>query len=209
MPSLTFRPNEPNPKLGVGVVMGTMLTLEKVNRFCLATRDLKMGFGAKTIARLAGKLAPLAQKFRTATLLILPALLIYLAASPELPAGFSRQAFRTHVEIEGVDFGGFDGVVGVDDESGSSLNSGQVRRVVLQRDFVTDPSLYLWAKNTMKERSGLKDIHLVMENRDGDEIARYVLKSCQPVSWSVEAAALSSGGFHERIELAVQGVEVD
>ncbi len=162
-----------------------------------------MGFGAKILA------SSLATKARAAAMFVVPALLVYLAASPELPAGFSRQVTRTHVEIDGTDFGAFDGVVGIDEESGTSLNSGQVRRVVLQRDFVTDPSLYLWAKNTMKERSGLKDIHLVMENRDGDEVSRYVLRACQPVSWSVEAAALSSGGFHERIELAVQGVQVD
>lgn len=149
---------------------------------------------------------------RALLLVVVPASLLYLVASPELPASFSRKAVRAHVEIDGIDYGGFDGVQGmqgVEDESGGPTNPGHVRRVVLQRDFVTDPSLYLWAKNTMKERSGLKDINVVMENRDGDEIARYTLKSCQPVSWSVEAAALSSGGFHERIELAVQGVEVE
>ncbi len=160
-----------------------------------------------TATRAATKAA--VRKLRACAWLLLPATLVYLAVSPELPAGFSRKAARAHVEIDGTDFGAFEGILGVEDESGTAINSGQVRRVVLQRDFVTDPSLYLWAKNTMKERSGLKDVNVIMENRDGDEVARYVLKSCQPVSWSVEAAALSSGGFHERIELAVQGVEVE
>ena len=150
-----------------------------------------------------------ARKVRACAWLLFPAALVCMVLSPELPAGFSRKAARAHVEIDGTDYGAFEGILGVDDESGTSSSSGQVRRVVLQRDFVTDPSLYLWAKNTMKERSGLKDVNVIMENRDGDEVARYVLKSCQPVSWSVEAAALSSGGFHERIELAVQGVEVE
>jgi hypothetical protein len=166
-----------------------------------------MGLIAKISAVTAAQAAT--GKARAFAGLLLPAALLYLAASPELPASFSRKAVRAHVEIDGTDYGAFEGVVGVEDESGTSVNSGQVRRVVLQRDFVTDPSLYLWAKNTMKERSGLKDVNVIMENRDGDEISRYVLKSCQPVSWSVEAAALSSGGFHERIELAVQGVEVE
>jgi hypothetical protein len=149
------------------------------------------------------------ESFGLLSIFSLPAALIYLAASPELPAGFSRQAFRTHVEIDGATFGAFDGVIGIDDEVTGLANSGQVRRIVLQRDFVTDPSLYLWAKNTIEGTFRAQGHPHRDGERDGDEIARYVLKSCQPVSWSVEAAALSSGGFHERIELAVQGVEVE
>jgi hypothetical protein len=150
-----------------------------------------------------------ARNVRGGALFVMFAFLACLASSPELPAGFSSHAVRTHVEIDGIDFGLFDGVIGIDDDAVKGAEGSNVRHVVLQRDFVTDPSLYLWAKNTMRERTGLKDITIVSENRDGDEVARYVLKSCQPVSWSVEAAALSSGGFHERIELAVQGVEVE
>lgn len=173
-----------------------------------------MGFGL-------GRHTPmLFRNVRASVGFLLSAVLIYLAASPELPAGFSRQTFKTRVEIDGVDFGSFDGVAGIewsqatvpqDGPAGISAvdEDGFVRRVTLQRDFVTDPSLYLWAKNTMQDRSGLKDIQLVMENSDGDEVARYLLRSCQPVSWSVEAAALSTGGFHEIVELAVQGVEVE
>lgn len=159
-------------------------------------------FNLRTIRAYAGKL-------RGWVLFGAVVFLACMASSPELPAGFSNNAVRTHVEIDGTDFGLFDGVIGIEDDAGKNDEGGNVRHVVLQRDFVTDPSLYLWAKNTMRERTGLKDIMIVTENRDGDEIARYVLKSCQPVSWSVEAAALSSGGFHERIELAVQGVEVE
>ncbi|MEY4630752.1 MAG: T4-like virus tail tube protein gp19 [Pseudomonadota bacterium] len=157
----------------------------------------------------SSKLPSLVRRVRAGIFFVLPAMLAYVAGSPELPAGFSNHAVRTHVEIDGTDYGLFDGVIGIEDGVEGAAEDGYVRRVVLQRDFVTDPSLYLWAKNTMRERTGLKDINIVMENRDGDEIARYILKSCQPVSWSVEAAALSSGGFHERIELAVQGVEVE
>lgn len=177
-----------------------------------------MGFGLLKYISAVGR------NKRSSLVFAVSAILIYLAASPELPAGFSRQTYRTRVEIEGVDFGSFDGVAGIEwgemtaqpfDRTGDRVSQadgsedGFVQRITLQRDFVTDPSLYLWAKNTMQERSGLKNVQLVMENSDGDEVARYLLKSCQPVAWSVEAAALSSGGFHETVELAVQGVEVE
>jgi hypothetical protein len=72
---------------------------------------------------------------------------------------------------------------------------------------VTDPSLYLWAKNIMHGRSDLKDVHVVMETRDGQEVSRYVLKYCQPLTWTVEAANPALGGFHEKISLAVQEIE--
>ena len=60
----------------------------------------------------------------------------------------------------------------------------------------------------MRDRSELKDVHLVMENRDGEEMSRFVLKFVQPLTWTVEAANPALGGFHEKIDLAVQEIAV-
>lgn len=125
-------------------------------------------------------------------------------------AGFTTDDVRTHVEIDGIDYGSFDRVDGLKELEGSGSDDAgaSFHKITLKRDFVTDPSLYLWAKNIMHGRSDLKDVHIVMENRDGEEISRYVLRYCQPLSWSVEAANPALGGFHEKIDLAVQEISV-
>src|SRR5688500_10487007 len=143
--------------------------------------------------------------------LMVCALLGPLLATQMSPAGFSSQDTRTHVEIDGVNYGSFDQVDGIEDLNSSSseqVTPAGYKRVTLKRDFVTDPSLYLWAKNIMRGRSDLKDVHVVVENREGEELSRYVLKFCQPLSWTVEAANPALGGFHETIDLAVQEIAV-
>lgn len=128
------------------------------------------------------------------------------------PAGFSAQEIKTHVEIDGVNYGSFDNIDGLTAThaapSGETADSPSFRKVTFKRDFVTDPSLYLWAKNVTHGRSDLKDVHVVTQSRDGEELSRYVLKFCQPLSWTVEAANPALGGFHETIDIAVQEIAV-
>ena len=128
--------------------------------------------------------------------------------SKMLTASYSSKVARTHVEIDGVDYGFFTTVEGINNPLAENNNQLSYRKISLNRDFVTDPSLYLWARNTMKERTGLKNIHLVTENREGKELARYILKDCQPLSWTVEAANPALGGFHEIVDIAVQDITV-
>lgn len=132
-----------------------------------------------------------------------------VVSARNLPAGYVVEQHNTTVEIDGIDFGSFDRINGLDDSDRIKDISGtSYSKVTLTRDFVTDPSLYLWAKKTVTSRQGLKDIHLVKRNDKGDEISRYVLKLCQPLSWTVEAANPALGGFHEKVDLAVQQIEV-
>ncbi len=131
-------------------------------------------------------------------------LLGLLVSLHHLPAGFSPEDVKTGVEIEGVNYGTFDSVAGVDLDSHANFSH---RTITFRRGFVTDPSLYLWAKTTANQHSGLKDIHLVTRNEAGVEISRQVLTACQPLAWTVEAAAEGLGGFHETVEVAVQDVK--
>lgn len=124
-------------------------------------------------------------------------------------AGFSAQELRTHVEIDGVNYGVFDKIDGLTPTAqvpGAPTNA--VRKVTFRRDFVTDPSLYLWAKNEMHGRTELKNVNVVVQNRSGEEVSRFVLRMCQPLSWTVEAANPALGGFHEKIDMAVQEIAV-
>lgn len=157
-----------------------------------------------TFARLSGK------TLLHAVLASVLAISVTAVATRISTAGFTSEDVRTHVEIDGIDYGSFDRVEGLQELTGSGSDDAGVtfHKITLKRDFVTDPSLYLWAKNIMHGRSDLKDVHIVMENRDGEEISRYVLRFCQPLSWSVEAANPALGGFHEKIDLAVQEISV-
>lgn len=150
---------------------------------------------------------------RVATRMLFAAILVLpVIVTRNSTAGFSRQDIRAHIEIDGVNFGTFDKIEGLTDfditgdAQDQDQQVGPLRRVSLKRDFVTDPSLYLWAKNIMHGRSDLKDVHVVMKNREGEELSRYVLRYCQPLSWTVEAANPALGGFHEKIDLAVQEI---
>src|SRR5687768_17023642 len=65
------------------------------------------------------------------------------------PAGFSTQDVRTHVRIDDVDYGSFDQIEGLELLEEGNTEGGDeptFTKVTLKRDFVTDPSLYLWAK---------------------------------------------------------------
>ncbi len=141
--------------------------------------------------------------------LLASALLVPVIVTKMSPAAFTTQELRSHVEIDGVNYGVFDKIEGLNDLPQAATGKTQsFRKVSFRRDFVTDPSLYLWAKNVMHGRSDLKDVHVVVENREGEELSRYVLKFCQPLSWTVESANPALGGFHEKIDIAVQEIAV-
>ncbi len=145
------------------------------------------------------------------TLIAATLAVVGFVAAQNLPAGFNAESLRTHVLIDGTDFGAIDQVTGLDQFTQAQLAPDTQlprARITLRRDFVTDPSLYLWAQQTTSARSGLKDVHLVTLSNDGREVSRRVLKLCQPLSWSVEAANPAVGGFHETVDLSVQELSV-
>ncbi len=127
------------------------------------------------------------------------------------PAGLSLFETTSRVEIDGVYYGVFDTIEGLTSQDAKSVSWRKQAdggfRIRFLRDFVTEPSLYLWAKNITHNRSEPKDIYVTLVNKDGDEVVRYTLKQCQPLSWTVEAANPALGGFHEIVEVAVQDIE--
>lgn len=122
-------------------------------------------------------------------------------------ASYSHEELRTHISIEGIDYGYFDSIGNLNQIEQEGY-TGSYKKITLARDFVTDPSLYVWAQNTMKERAELKDVMVTIETREGEPLSRFVLKYVQPLTWTVEAANPALGGFHEKIELAVQEIAV-
>jgi hypothetical protein len=134
-----------------------------------------------------------------------------LLALPSINAALRQDDFVTHVEIDGLNYGPIDQIDGIEKfaDDGYPMNEATSYETVrLSREFVTDPSLYLWAKNRMSRKLGLKDIHLITEDDNGQIVSRRILQLCQPLSWTVETQNPSLGGFNETIDLAVQKVTV-
>lgn len=113
-----------------------------------------------------------------------------------------------HLFIDGVDYGAFEHINGLSDLTASAKSpDDKFIRVNLKRDFVTAPSLSTWA-NKSSSGPALNDIRLVMMSKKGHVGASYILKLCKPLSWSLEVAGPAQGGFHEKIELAVQEIAI-
>lgn len=129
------------------------------------------------------------------------ALSLMLLLGNSIKAALKPSVLTTYIEIDGVDYGPFDNIEGTEKFARDGFET-----VRLSREFVTSPSLYLWAKNQTSRKFGPKDIHLITENEEGYVVSRKVLQLCQPLSWSVESSNPSLGGFNEAVDLAVQKV---
>lgn len=142
-------------------------------------------------------------------LALVPLLLIFSTSSDKTNAAFYEPVLTTFVEIDGVNYGPFDSISGLEGfaEDGFPAVEGRSYELIrFSREFVTDPSLYLWAKNRMQKKMGLQDIHLITEDESGNVVSLQVLQLCQPLSWSVESTNPSLGGFNEIIDFAVQKI---
>lgn len=139
---------------------------------------------------------------------ILTTFLMVAGSSQQSTASFSSVAHRVVVQIDGKNYGAFE-PVDLNTMAAKSLrgSKNKFHQIALQRHFVTDSSLYLWAKDLAGSHNELKDIHLVAENKDGAVIGSYVLKLSQPVSWTVESDKTMPAGFVEKVVVATQQIQ--
>ena len=145
-------------------------------------------------------------KLTISLLLMLGAMLVL---KKQVQAALYNPVTVTKIEIDGTNYGSIDNISGINNfsEDGFPVNNMHSHeKISISREFVTEPSLYLWAKKRMKRKSDPKDIHLVVEDEDGNVIKRQVLQLCQPLSWSMESTNSSLGGFNETIDIAVQKI---
>ncbi len=145
-------------------------------------------------------------KLTISLLLMLGAMLVL---KKQVQAALYNPVTVTKIEIDGTNYGSIDNISGISNfsEDGFPVNNMHSHeKISISREFVTEPSLYLWAKKRMKRKSDPKDIHLVVEDEDGNVIKRQVLQLCQPLSWSMESTNSSLGGFNETIDIAVQKI---
>ena len=117
---------------------------------------------------------------------------------------FSLPVVNTYVEIDGLSYGKFQGATKVETLMEESQRG--IGYLTLSREFVTERSIYLWAKNVADSRPNKSKIYLIQKLNGGRELARYELGRSKPLSWAVRASGATIGGFYEKVELAVQKV---
>lgn len=128
--------------------------------------------------------------------------------SPGASARLGLVKIETFIEIDGVNFGEINGIKSLRDLTPEDRKGEGFTKVTLKRDFVTERSLYLWAHKIADTRTSGAHISVVTQTKSGVNIARYELNNCKPLSWTVETADPSQGGFHEKVELAVQNISI-
>ena len=148
---------------------------------------------------------------RIGALIVAWMLPLMFVAAKSLTASLYTPKTTTRVKIGDIDYGPFDRIDGLDQfgKQGQPLRKDKSYvEVVLSRDFVTDPSLYLWAHKRMSRKSELQNIELIVEDEKGSVVSKRVLELCHPLTWTVESKSPSMGGFNETIALAVRQVTV-
>ena len=151
----------------------------------------------------------LSSKFVFGLVSVAVSLVCLLAFEKGLRAKLEPLETTTHIRIDGKDFGTIDKINGLSDLQISKQHpSEEFTRVSLNRDLVTEPSLYLWAKQTFEKRDKLKNIELVVKSKSGRVVSEFVLIKSKPLHWTLEATEPAVGGFHERVEFAVQEIAI-
>lgn len=117
--------------------------------------------------------------------------------------------FDTHskfqLKIDDINYGFFeDNGVEFDLLTNDSLQ--EYIKISLQRSFITEPPLSLWAKGYSSKKFNGQDIYLIKYSPSGKISKKYLLKSCYPISWSLETSFTIFGGFRERVDLFVAKV---
>ncbi len=130
--------------------------------------------------------------------------LVFLSPGASARLGFVKT--ETFIEIDGVNYGGISEINNLRDLTLGQHKEEAFTRVSLRRDFVTEPSLFYhwWARKSSQNRAQLTHVRVITKTSKGDELTRYELINCKPLSWTFE----TKGGYHEDIELAVQEVRV-
>lgn len=142
-------------------------------------------------------------EFKLSGLFSIAALSLTVLLARHLPASFQDHAVSYYANIDGTSFGLVHHVDGLDTE----LKDGNDYYLIqLERKFVTEPSLYHWAKRTSQQQTDVDDIEIVITDDRGEPLKTVKLAKCQPLSWTIEADDTASGGFYEKISIAVQSI---
>ncbi len=114
------------------------------------------------------------------------------------------------VTIDGTIYGEFPRIEGLD----QVLDDGETKirpdgMIVFERVFIAEPSLFKWAiDNQEGVNRNSYDIWVELKEHDGGGYSRVVLKDVKPVSWTLKANQVGSGGYYEKIAVVYQDFDV-
>lgn len=132
---------------------------------------------------------------------------IAISTTRNVNAGFKEAEVRTHVSIDGVSYGNFDSILGI--ESAFLPSKERISKISMKRQFVTDKSLSYWAQKAIEYRqSDKKNIVVTYKNQHGETLRTLELSNTVPLGWTVESSNTEQGGFYEKIDLAVEEIRI-
>ncbi len=126
-----------------------------------------------------------------------------------LQASMQAAKTETFLEIDGLSFGRFDlAQLGESATKITGADGTVFTTLTFSREFVTDRSLYLWAKQSSEGKAKPVNMHLISFNEEGQEVGRQILPLCQPLSWSLASTVGDSqGGYRETVEISIHGAD--
>lgn len=112
---------------------------------------------------------------------------LYMVWMNSSPANLYTADIINKIEIDGVNYGTF---------KMEWIDTPANIKVVLSRNFITEPSLYLWAQKSRQLRK-LQDLHIITE---GGNISDVKSLKCYPLKWEIEK---EDSGFSELVILSI------
>ena len=115
---------------------------------------------------------------------------------------------KAFIEIDGINYGFIEDIAKIEQlaAEGKTTQLSDYHKITLNRSFVTEPSLYHWAKTSFEQRKERQNITIIVKTDNEYEIKRYTLNLCKPLSWALTKDHSSTNGFQETVKLAVQDI---
>ena len=137
--------------------------------------------------------------------------LLHTNNTTSLNASLSLEAQQAFVVINGLNYGHIDDFSTIEQlarqqSQDETQKKAAYHRVTFTRTFVAERSLYGWAKTMSETRQQRQHIQIIVKNKHDEELARYALRLCKPLAWTLLEHAASTNGYQESIDLAVQSI---
>jgi hypothetical protein len=124
-----------------------------------------------------------------------------------LPAGFKHTTGYYEVVVDGQNFGVINDSK-IQKQLVTSLTHGD-STLGLERAFITDPSLYEWAKSSVHNKIAAKTLELKHFSDSKKLLSTYTLTNAKPVSWNISKDEEKLTGYRESIEVSFASISVE
>lgn len=153
------------------------------------------------------KIDHLVGKFgRNAFLFVSGSTLLAVVAS-NLPASFRHTSGYFEVTVDGQNFGELKDP-SIQKQLFESISQKKFS-VDLERGFITDPSLYEWAKTSVHNKIAANNLTLKHFSDSAQLLGTYTLKQAKPVSWNISKDEEKLTGYRESVQVSFSSISVE